>query len=230
VTDTPENAEPELVIDMRPDPDYWLALGEFIESFATAETVLFYHLARTAHVSANVSRVLFGAERASEYVRLIKELWDVESPPDDVKAELTDVLDQFGVISGTRNVIIHYASYKQYFRTTRGTVEGDRRVTSDGDTRVTAGEVHRLSTNVARALDPMKPNKARIVSAAIVRDMTADLLRINQQIMSHTLYPNAPLAVRAEALPTLRSAWRYRPQQVPRAQSRPHSPDPNKRA
>lgn len=209
---------------MRPDPDYWQALGEFVETFATTEICLFYYLVRTAHLEASIARALFGTDRAESYATRIGRIWQVAPPSESLRQELEPVLNQFHAINSTRNIIIHYASHANYFAEPRTTSEGDQRVTSEGDRRVTRGTVHRISSDIVRAIDPERPRR-RTVSAQIVRDMSADLHKIGRHLMSLYAYSKESFDVRADAMPELRNAWRYIPEPAPPPKSHQRQKD-----
>jgi hypothetical protein len=215
---------PGFTVDMRPDPDYWQALGEFVESFADTEIALFYHLVRAAKIEEDVARALFGGERAANYVNLITRIWEVRPPTDEIRQELEPVFQWFFAINDTRNIIIHYRSWGQY--STLTTSEGVPLVTSDGRPLRVSDSKIRISSDIVRARDRENP-RVKHVSAQIVRDMTADLLRIRQHLMSLFAYPNAPLSVRAAKFPEILNAWRYTPE--PSRPQKPQTPSKKKK-
>ena len=216
----PIDANAQIVIDTRPDPDYWTALGEFVEAFASTEICLFLFLTRISHLDQNVARALFGAERARDYVIRIKHVWEVQPPDESVREELKSVLDHFSQINETRNIIIHYPSFPRILKDLRTTSEGDQRVTSSGDRRTTSGDNRRVSSDIVRAIDPDNPRRERTVSAEIIRDMSADLLKITQHLMSLYVNPAKPFSQRAD-WSELQRPWRYTPEP-----ERPKKPQP----
>jgi len=180
-------------VSLTPDPAYWQALGEFVEAFAHIEHFLFNGLTLASGVSPRVAKALFSGTRALDAISLLRRISEI-SPPSANRDELEDVFAQITAINMIRNSIVHYASI----------------MTSDSG---------RITTNWARALTPERIAEHRI-SPDMLKDMSADLDKAGNHFVSLWTLGSLTLAQRAEELPPLARAWRYKRPQGDSNQSR----------
>jgi len=183
------------------DPEYWQALGRFIERFATVESVLFHYVASIAPMSAHIARAFIPGTRTAELIEIIRRVWQADIlwqniegtnvPASDVhaeqKGELEPVLSQLKTNNTVRNSLIHYASF----------------VTSDKG---------RVSSNAARALTAENVKEHR-ATPEILGQMTDDLEKIGHHLASFIVRWKASFDQRASEWPALKNAWRYKPEQ-----------------
>jgi hypothetical protein len=176
------------------DPDYWQALGEFIEAFASAETMLFQLLILSAKMRHDSARALLSGIHVDQMISLVRRVWQVMPLDADVTRKLSGVLEQFKIISDMRNSMVHYVSF----------------VTRDKG---------RVSSNVTRALTDRHLHERRI-SPTIMQDMTNDIHKISDHLVyavSATANPKIARDDLASRFPALAASWRYKP---PEDQSR----------
>jgi hypothetical protein len=171
------------------DPAYWQALGEFIEAFASAETMLFTYLAVCANIPNSTAKALLSGIHADQIVSLIRRVWEIRPQTSGTTKRLERAFAQLTEINKIRNNVVHYASF----------------VTSDKG---------RVSSNVTRALtrDRRRLKEFR-VSSDILGDMTVDLETISQNLtyaLTAIIDPGgiSPETAQRE-LPALDAAWRY---------------------
>ena len=92
------------------DPSYWQALGEFIEAFSGAEMGLLHYLTSCAKVRNDVARALFSGVHVDQMISFVRRVWQVIPPDADIAEKMSGVLEQFKIISDTRNSLVHYVS------------------------------------------------------------------------------------------------------------------------
>jgi HEAT repeat protein len=170
---------------MNNDDKYHLALGRFVDAFATAEHNLKFALASTAEVSREAAQALFSNTRVDAAIELIKRLHEANS--NDLHKEVIRALSQMKAILTVRNVIMHYGA----------SLEGSQFTT----------------TNSAHVLPKQaKTTRHELID---LENMTADLLVLGYRFVWMTVYklPNAlPEAV--QQLDEAASApMRYKPPQ-----------------
>jgi hypothetical protein len=175
-------------------------LGEFIETFASAETMLFNCLILCANLNHATARVLFSGIHVNQIVDMIRKVWEVITPHPDVQKKLDDpadgpetlsALSQFTVINKKRNSMVHYVSF----------------LTSDQG---------RVSSNITRAATKKRLREFR-VSPDILKDMSTDLEKISdhlQYAISVIADPGASRDELAHGLPALAASWRYKEPEV----------------
>jgi hypothetical protein len=136
------------------EPDYYRALGRFIEEYAEAELAMSSLLWSMARVRPEIARAIFSGTRSDAASKYINRLFDVrEDSFRDLRPEFEMVSTQLGHIRDARNLIIH-----------NETVRG-----SDGEPF--------LITNRHVALDKKRLIE-RPISAAILHQMTCDVKKI----------------------------------------------------
>jgi hypothetical protein len=188
-----------------PDPHYWLALGEFVERFALAEIALFAYLARCADIPRATANAVLSGNHADQMIKLVRRLWQVKPPDNDLRDKVEDALTQFNIINEVRANVVHYGSF---FTDDKG----------------------RVSSNVSRALTLEERHFREIrVSPYVLKDMSIDLEKIGHHFVYANLAILDPRVSREElagGLPALADAWRYKrpedqnPSMPPRKQRR----------
>ena len=188
----PVDVSSESWVSSEKDPAYWQALGELIEAFASAETLLFNYLAMCAGITHHIARTLLSGQHAEQIIGLIRRVWVVRPPDADVHEKMDDALCQFAKISNARNSIVHHVSF----------------VTS---------EKGRVSSNITRAFTANRAHEFR-GSPNNMTDMIADL----EKISTHILYaqniisdPQLSCDDLKRDLPALAASWRYIPPEDP---------------
>jgi hypothetical protein len=134
------------------NPAYWQALGEFIEAFSSAEIGLLHYLVLSAKLRHDVARALLSGVHVDQMISFARRMWQVLPPDADIAEKLSGVLEQFKIISDTRNSMVHYVSL----------------VSSDKG---------RISSNLTRALTDRHIREDR-VSPEIPQEMTTDVRKI----------------------------------------------------
>ena len=86
---------------------YWEALGRFVTDYAETETSLNILLSHVAAVRHEMARAVFSGVRADASVSLINRVLDA-TKQQTIKADMKRHFDQFGVVTRTRNDILHY--------------------------------------------------------------------------------------------------------------------------
>jgi hypothetical protein len=176
-------------ISFIPDPDYWLALGEFVESFAFAEISLFSCMAATVGISHSVAKAVVGGQHADQLITVVRRVWQVKPPDEDIRQKVNGALTQLALINEIRGSVVHYPSF-------------------DTDDK------GRVSSNVSRALTLTQRHHREVrVSPNVLKDLSADLKKISQHLTYAavaTLDHRTPRAELAGRLPALADAWRYK--------------------
>lgn len=125
MTKPPKSQMPSIILNAPPDPNYWQALGHFIEAFANAEVAMFSLLAFYAKVQIKAARALFSGTRVDASIKLIRRMIATDLPAEERQKEIELAFSQLTAITDARNDIIHYGSF----------------VTTEG----------RMTTNISRA-------------------------------------------------------------------------------
>jgi hypothetical protein len=170
-----------------PDQRYYDALGRFVDAFATAEgatqLVLWYY----AKLPTSVALALLSGIRGDEVLNRMRRLFETGDVQQSDWADLEPILQQFNLINGIRNEILHYGA----------------RAKSDGE---------RYVSNALKAHTRQKITVFSI-SAEILADMTHDVGKII--IHLHTRHMGRPPLGGARNLDEvekiLRAPWRYKP-------------------
>lgn len=167
------------------DPAFYQALGRFIDSFATAEAVLFALHAYFVGIDRKIAAAVFAGVRVDGFMENIRRIMDVADPGKEPREEIEEIFAQLKEIAQARNDVVHYFSFE----------------TSD------AG---RIVTTATRAHIPKKIRERKI-STKILEDMTADVHKIVSHMQLHMQHPRRA----AERLSAFKSgawhdAWRYK--------------------
>lgn len=191
-----------------PYREYWAGLGQFIHEFSAVEAVLGQLAAHVAELKEPISRAVLHGVRVDNGKDLINRV--LEAKCDLARKErLADAFAQLGEIGAMRNHMVHW---------------GAREI--DGELRVS-------NRNLAHT-----PERVRTytVSAKILADMRADLLRI-YLLLTIEMYAEVtpPIMAPAYVRRVRGGSWRYKPQpQSPQRKTRdsrePHPKQQRQRA
>jgi hypothetical protein len=170
-------------IVFKDDPEYWQALGRFIEAFASAEIVLFNLTAYYAKMPTQTAKIILSGSRTDACIGHIRKIMEIENFGVDLKNELDDVLAHLAEINTTRNLILHHGSFE-------------------------TNDMGRIASNIAR----VTPDKIRELraSAEVLSALTTDLYKIGNHLVMLRVRPNASFAERAEQMPILHLPWQYK--------------------
>lgn len=166
---------------------YTYALGAFVQAFAAAESQLFLFLARCAGLQITVARALLSGPRVEGQVDLLRRLWQLYPPIPAIHEEMEDFLSQLLALQKVRNSILHNMSLN----------------TSDKG---------KISTNYIRALTDNATREYPVTWQSLFQ-MSDDLFKIIDHMLSLVKHPTASLEDRAKEWPTLLDAWLYKPPQ-----------------
>lgn len=187
---------------------YYLALGKFVDSFATAEDCIFAALRTTFRLSPKNSRALFSGTRCRTGMDFIRRAYEANSLP------LPEILErafaQLSAINTTRDTIIHYGA----------TME------SDG-----------LRVSNERIAHTPKTLKSFPISPSTLDEMTEDLATITSALLVYCVDQGGKLDPRVD-IPLNRQiaqrSWLYRPAQqgrsAPRTLNTTRKPKPQQQA
>jgi hypothetical protein len=89
---------------------YYEALGRFVDAFARVETAVALTLRLYAKTTGEIAKVIFAAARIETSSSFIKQLAEATKVPKEPRDDLEYVLQQLGIISGARNMILHYGA------------------------------------------------------------------------------------------------------------------------
>ena len=179
---------PPRSVTLESDRTYLAALGEFIETFATIETVIFNALISYANMPVPVGRALLSGTRVDQAIDFINRLFEAGLVPQNERAEIADALTQLRAINNFRNTLVHHNSF----------------VTSDRG---------RVVSNVSRALTPARIREHR-TSPEILAGAIHDLIKIGNALLAVRFMRGVPPLARAKELPILSDAWRYKPDEL----------------
>jgi hypothetical protein len=169
--------------------DYWLALGEFVDSFARAEHDI--HLVLRWHTKTldKVARAVFSGVRIDAACSFLRRLADIEFIDSTEWAELEPVLTQLKTINDARNLILHH-----------------------GAEQVAEGKG--VATNRKIALTE-EAAKTIPLSPGIIRSMSSDIHKIRIHLrIRHMGRPLRGSHPQIDEL--LHGAWRYQPPAPPK--------------
>lgn len=89
---------------------YYEALGRFIDMFSQVETAITLTLRLYAKTSTEIAKVLFSGVKIELGSTHIKQLAAATNVAQKDQDDLSDVLQQLGIINGVRNGIIHFGA------------------------------------------------------------------------------------------------------------------------
>jgi len=92
------------------ESSYYESLGRFVQMFAEAEAVVAQTLWAYAGTKPEVSKIIFAGTQTDHAATYIKTIAKAVNASADHQADLEDVFQQFGVIRGARNDILHYGA------------------------------------------------------------------------------------------------------------------------
>lgn len=166
--------------------NYHEALGQFIESFAMVEGYMHLLLCHYAKVSSLVGKAVFSGVRIDSATNSIRRIISVKAPSEPLKSDLDDLLAQLSTINSIRNAIVHHIPLSA--------IPSDVRHLTNEITALT--EQHRKET---------------AVSVTMLKDMTADLIKITVHIAHHLSFTQSSKLTLAVFDETRREPWRYKP-------------------
>jgi hypothetical protein len=176
-------------ISMAKDPAYWQALGQFIESFAGTEIILFNYLAVLSKTKLEVAKIFYGGDQAERLIEKVTQVMPLQPVDKELREKTNTALSQLKKINYVRNYLVHYVSMD----------------TSDKG---------RLISNITKAKKSASVVEYR-ASIAVLGEMTEDLERIKQLILYCLVVLNGHAPVKrddlAASFPALNAAWRYTP-------------------
>jgi len=177
----------------RREAEYYEALGRFVQMFAEVEKVLAQTLWFYAKSRPEVAKIIFAGTQSEMAATYIKALAKATNASDAAKADLENVLHQFGIIRSARNDILHY-----------------------GATLIAEGRGVVSNAWKAKA----QPNEFLISAEALVH-MESDLRKIIAHFGYRHLGRPWPVAAwNVQWLETtLRAPWQYKHRAPPRSQT-----------
>jgi hypothetical protein len=87
---------------------YHLALGRFVDAFATAEHNLKFAFAETAKIPRDVAQAIFSGTRVDAAISLIRRLYEAKGINPEPEVEIA--LSHMNTILTVRNEIMHYGA------------------------------------------------------------------------------------------------------------------------
>lgn len=89
---------------------YYEALGRFVDMFARVETAITLTLWHYAKTTPEIAKIVFAGTKVEGGSTYIKQLAAATNATQELQDDLTDVLQQVGIINGVRNRILHYGA------------------------------------------------------------------------------------------------------------------------
>jgi len=89
---------------------YYEALGRFVQMFAEVEKVIAQTLWTYAGTKAEVAKIVFAGTQSETAAGYIKAVARATNASNEKLADLENVIQQFGIIRGIRNDILHYGA------------------------------------------------------------------------------------------------------------------------
>jgi hypothetical protein len=89
---------------------YYEALGRFVDMFARVETAITLTLWGYAGTDPTIARIIFAGTQTKIGAEYIKQIAKATNAAEEKRSDLEDVLQQFGIITGVRNDILHYGA------------------------------------------------------------------------------------------------------------------------
>ena len=173
---------------------YWTALGEFVEAYAYAESMLLYFVIATARLKVEVGNALLPGARTDVCIDHIRRLWEITPTAPALMDEINDALSQLRLVSKARNSMIHLPPY----------------IHADGT---------RMLSNAAKVHSDRKVDTF-LVSVETLQDLIHDTHKISMHLLSSCVSPQASFDERARIFEALKRAWRYKSPQDRSTQAR----------
>lgn len=152
---------------------YYLALGRFVDTFASVEDSLFIALCATAKLDAKTGAAVFSGAAVDGSISFIRRLHETRNEP--IPPRLGEVLAQLSAINTTRNAILHHGAHP----------------VEDGTLRVT-DQLRAHTDKKARSI-PISPE--------VLDVMTEDVVTIVTALAVYTVKTNSPEMYEASAGP-----------------------------
>ncbi len=173
---------------------YWMALGRFVDSFAKVEYAVHIVLAHHARLDPARARAMLSGVRASAGADFLRSLGKTRAIRPEEMVQLEPVLAQFGLITNTRNLILHYGT-------------------------MNIAEGRGVTTDVRTARNPETANR-RPISPTVLGRMTFDLEKIFWHLVVHHTGRPALRGEHEDLQRRLQSPWRYKLPQPKKNRSR----------
>lgn len=164
------------------EEDYWLALGEFIDTFSHAEQMMHSFLKHRAKVSREVGNSIFAGTRIDAAISFIKRIHTAETGEEKIPADLEEIFNQLAAINSARNDIVHFGA-------------------------INIGEDYLLLTNIMKAHSD-KALRLYPIKAETLRAMTVDTDKIIMALYAQTL--DREERAKIEASSDLKTPWQYK--------------------
>ncbi|MFO1162565.1 MAG: hypothetical protein U1E60_27265 [Reyranellaceae bacterium] len=164
---------------------YWMALGEFVDSFARLETVLKHFLIRMLSLNDEVGRVVTAGLRAdtlAAYILRVNELTPLSATDSKFVEE---AIKHFSAINTVRNSILHSG----------------------------VSDIHEEQYRITNMLTARTPRHERefFVTPEKIQGMSDDLVRLLAYFGLHAVRTEVAAPVRASLQPVLNRAWQSKP-------------------
>lgn len=138
---------------MNNDDQYHLALGRFIDAFATAEHNLKFAVASVSNVPRETAKAIFSGTRVKLAIDFIRRIY--ESRNELIPQDIDKSLSHMSAILTARDEIVHYGA------------------TFDGETLITTNAPHTIQ----------RQTKTKRRSLADIDAMTADLITLGNMFI-----------------------------------------------
>lgn len=173
------------------NPEYWQALGNFIEDFAVVESLLLMFMEHCVKINHDLSNAVFSGIRVQTMMDNIRRIWKIEKPTPESIKEIEEAFTHFKWILDARNTMVHFYS-------------------------VLDEEKGHIVSNAQRALTPEAIKEIRI-SPTTISDMRSDLKKIGSCFMKAAFLSTIPDKSKEKIMwndRALQNAWQYTPPQV----------------
>lgn len=170
---------------------YYEALGKFVDMFAQAEDAIARTLWHYAQTKPEIAKVVFSGVRANTSTKLAKQVAEATDVDARTREKLEHTLQQLTIISGARDIILHY-----------------------GATFIAEGR-----GRVSNALRAKGEPQEFPISPTILKEMTDDLLKIIFRLNYEHLGRPRPRGALGQAQldELLHAPWRYKHPSQPTA-------------
>jgi hypothetical protein len=178
---------------------YYEALGRFVQMFAEVEKVIAQTLWTYTGTKEEVAKIIFAGTQSDTAAGYIKAVAKATNASNESLADLEDILQQFGILRGDRNSILHHGA--------EFIAEGKGRVSDAWKAKA-------------------EPTEFPISADALLR-METDLRKIIAHLNLHLGHPRPNSASDQRKLDdTLHSPWQYKRPSPPKAGTKKREPRP----
>jgi hypothetical protein len=89
---------------------YYAALGRFVDLYSRVETAVTLTLWHYAQTTPEIAKIVFAGATIGRGSAFIKELATATGAPQELQADLKNVIQQLDIIKEARNIILHYGA------------------------------------------------------------------------------------------------------------------------